>query len=179
MNTLKNLVCAVLLLAPLACPAQAAKLTLPDFSKLESDAAETVDISLDAGLLRLAGRFMGESTAEEKAAKEILAGLGGIYVRSFSFNNDNAYSKADIDKIRRQLAAPGWSRIVTVRSQREGQDVDVYMRTSGTKIDGMVIVAHAPRAFTVVNIVGSVDLEKLRQLEGKFGVPNLELEEKR
>ena len=131
-----------------------------------------VDISLDAGLLRLAGRFMGDKTAEEKTAKEILAGIGGIYVRSFSFDSDNAYSKADIDKVRRQLAAPGWSRLVTVRSQRERPGRRrLHAHGRRTKIDGMVIVAYAPRAFTVVNIVGSVDLEKLRQLEGKFGVP--------
>jgi hypothetical protein len=32
-----------------------------------------------------------------------------------------------------------------------------------------------PREFTVVNIVGSIDLEKLRRLEGKFGVPKIPL----
>jgi hypothetical protein len=41
----------------------------------------------------------------------------------------------------------------------------------------MVIVASAPHAFTIVNIVGSVDLEKLRQLEGKFGVPKLHIDQ--
>jgi len=179
MNAGKSILYAALLLAPLACAAQTARLALPDLSRLESEATEMVDISLDASLLRLAGRFMGSASAEEKAAKEILSGIGGIYVKSFSFNSENAYSKADIDKVRRQLAAPGWSRLVTVRSHRERQDVDVYMRMGAKDIDGMVIVASAPRAFTIVNIVGSVDLEKLRQLEGKFGVPKLDLDGKR
>lgn len=178
MNARYSLLCALLLLAPLASPAQSARLTLPDFSQLEHKATDMVDISLDASLLRLASRFMGQTTPEEKAAKEILAGIGGIYVRSFSFDSENAYSKADIDKVRRQVATPGWSRLVTVRSRRERQDVDVYMRLgSKDDIDGLVIVAYGPRAFTIVNIVGSVDLEKLRQLEGKFGVPHLELGE--
>jgi len=30
-----------------------------------------------------------------------------------------------------------------------------------------------------VNIVGAVDVEKLHQLEGRFGVPKLELETKK
>jgi hypothetical protein len=176
MNVRKSIACALLLLAPLACAAQASRVVLPDLSRLESEATEMVDISLDSGLLRLAARFMGDKTAEEKAAKEILSGLRGIYVKSYSFDSDNAYSKADIDPVRRHLSSADWSRLVTVRSHRERADVEVYMRTSGTKVDGMVIVTRAPRALSIVNIVGSVDLEKLRQLEGKFGVPQLGLD---
>jgi hypothetical protein len=179
MNTLAiNLMFWSLLISPAVVLGQSARLHLPDFSRLEKQATDVVDISLDASLLRLAGRFMGETTAEDRAAKEILQGLGGIYVKSFVFEHEYRYSKADIDKVRSQLSAPGWSRMVTVRSKRERNDVDVYMRTGNDdrKISGMVIVAAAPHAFTIVNIVGSVDLEKLRQLEGKFGVPKLHID---
>jgi hypothetical protein len=44
------------------------------------------------------------------------------------------------------------------------------------KANGLAIIASEPREFTIVNIVGAVDLEKLRQLEGQFGIPKLELE---
>jgi hypothetical protein len=36
-----------------------------------------------------------------------------------------------------------------------------------------LVIAVEPRQFTVVNLVGSVALAKLRQLQGKFGVPRL------
>jgi hypothetical protein len=42
-----------------------------------------------------------------------------------------------------------------------------------------VIIASEPREFTVVNIVGSIDLQKLRRLEGRFGIPKLQLEQKK
>jgi len=45
--------------------------------------------------------------------------------------------------------------------------------------NGLVIIASEPREFTVVNIVGSIDLQKLHKLEGKFGIPKLQLEEKK
>jgi hypothetical protein len=179
MNTLATkLALWSLLISPAVVLGQSARLDLPDFSRLEKQATEVVDISLNPSLLRLAGRFMSETTAEEKAAKEILQGLGGIYVKSFVFEHEYRYSKADVDKVRSQLMTPGWTRMVTVRSKRERNDVDVYMRTGDDdrKISGVVIVASAPHAFTIVNIVGSVDLEKLRQLEGKFGVPKLHLD---
>ena len=50
---------------------------------------------------------------------------------------------------------------------------------SGTLAQGLAIIASEPRQFTIVNIVGAVDVEKLHQLEGRFGVPKLELETKK
>jgi hypothetical protein len=34
-----------------------------------------------------------------------------------------------------------------------------------------------PREITLVNIVGTIDLEQLRALQGKFGVPDLKMGE--
>jgi hypothetical protein len=39
------------------------------------------------------------------------------------------------------------------------------------------LIVSEPRQFTM-NIVGAIDLEKLRKLEGQFGVPKLEIDEK-
>lgn len=63
-----------------------------------------------------------------------------------------------------------------VRSRKEQKDVDIYISLDGERANGLALIASEPLEFTIVNIVGSVDLEKLRKLEGKFGVPKLELE---
>ena len=68
--------------------------------------------------------------------------------------------------------------VVEVRSKKEQANVDIYLSVSGNKALGLAIISTEPREFTIVNIVGSVDLDKLHKLEGKFGVPNLELEKK-
>ena len=86
------------------------------------------------------------------------------------------YHKADIDGIRRQLSAPGWSRIVEARSRKEQTDVDVYLLIDEGKARGLAVIASEPREFAIVNIVGSIDLEQLHDLEGKFGVPELQIE---
>ena len=41
---------------------------------------------------------------------------------------------------------------------------------------GSQLLATDPKEITVVNIVGPVDLEKLSDLEGNFGVPVLGIE---
>jgi hypothetical protein len=167
----------LLVLAPVLSSAQAARLDLPSFAHLEKKAEESVDISLDASLLRLAGRFMDTHDRDEAAAKDLINGLQGIYVRSYEFATDHAYSQDDIERVRSQLAAPGWSRLVKVHSRKQDEDVDVYLRQTNGRVEGLVVIAAEPREFTIVNIVGSVDLEKLRLLEGKFGVPKLGLHE--
>ena len=47
------------------------------------------------------------------------------------------------------------------------------VRTAAGQISGLAVLATDPKEITVVNIVGPVDLEKLSELEGNFGVPVL------
>lgn len=165
-----------MMLVPVVSGAQGARLKLPDLSQLSNKAAEAVDISLDPSLLGLAARFMSADDAEERAAKEMIQSLQGIYVKSFEFDSPNSYSKSDVDAVRQQLSAPGWSRLVGVRSRRESSDVDVFVWMNGDKPGGLAIVAAEPLKLTIVNIIGAIDLERLRGLEGEFGIPKLDLE---
>jgi hypothetical protein len=169
---------ALLLLSPLLeAAAPEPKLLLPNFEGLADKASESVTITLDSSLLGMAAKFLDPNDPEDAAAKEVLSGLQGIYVKSYTFDDDFAYPKADVDRVRKQLSSPGWSRLVEVRSRKEQTNVDIYISVSGNKALGLAIIATEPREFTIVNIVGSVDLDKLHKLEGKFGVPNLELEQ--
>jgi Domain of unknown function (DUF4252) len=168
--------CALLLSQLAWSAAPEPKLLLPNFDALASKANETVSITLDSALLGMAAKFLDPNNPEDAAAREVLSGLQGIYVKSYTFDEDFAYPKVDIDRVRKQLSAPGWTRLVEVRSRKEQADVDIYISVEGNKALGLAIIASEPREFTIVNIVGSVDLDKLHQLEGKFGVPKLELE---
>jgi len=164
---------ALIAAAPLAAQAQAGRLELPSFAGIEKKANQAVDISLDGPMLELAGRFMSEEDPGEASSKKLIIGLRGIYVRSYQFDAEHVYSKADVDAVRAQVARPGWVRVVSVR--KDEHDVDIYLRPNGKLMDGLAIIASEPRAFTIVNIVGTIDLEGLRRLEGKFGVPKLDL----
>jgi len=101
-----------LLAASLVWAAPNPRLVLPEFSTLAQKATESVTITLDAALLAMAGRFLDGNDPQDAATKEILKGLQGIYVRSYTFDRDSAYHQADIDAVRNQLSAPGWSRLV-------------------------------------------------------------------
>ena len=151
------------------------RMPLTGLERLQSVASDVVDVSLDPGLLALAARFMDADDADGLKVKEMLSGLKGVYVRSFEFGTDGVVNPTEIEAIRRQLSAPGWTRMAGVRSKQDRADVDVYLWLDGATIGGLGILAVEPRRFTVVNIVGSIDLDQLRKLEG-FGMPRLDLE---
>ncbi len=152
------------------------QLLLPEFAALADKASESVNVTLEPSLLGLACRFLSAEDPEEAKAKKLCTSLRGVYVRHYTFEKDYAYPRADIERVRRQLSAPGWSRIVEARSKKENTDVDVFVLIEGDKAQGLSIIASEPREFTIVNIVGSIDLEQLHDLEGQFGVPELGIE---
>ncbi len=52
-------------------------------------------------------------------------------------------------------------------------NVDIYISIEQGRANGLAIIASEPREFTIVNIVGSIDLQKLHRIEGKFGIPKI------
>jgi hypothetical protein len=167
----------IAMLAPaLAWAAPSPKLIIPSFAGLAQKASESVTITLDPALLGMAARFLDSNDAQDAATKEVLNGLQGIYVRSYTFDHDSAYSQADIDSVRTQLTAPGWNKLVETRSRKTHADVDIYIMVEHEKAVGLAIIASEPRQFTIVNIVGAIDLDKLHKLEGQFGVPKLDID---
>jgi hypothetical protein len=62
---------------------------------------------------------------------------------------------------------------VQSRKRDAREDVDVYVRMVGDRIEGLAVVASEPREFTIVNIVGHIDIDKVAMLEGQFGIPKV------
>lgn len=152
------------------------RLVLPDFSGLAGKASDSVTITLDASMLALAARFLDSNDPDQAAAEDAIKGLQAIVVRSYTFDRDAAYKPSDLEGIRSQLSAPGWNRLMETRSQKSHANVEIYLMTDGNKAVGLAVIASEPRQLTIVNIIGAIDLEKLHKIEGRFGVPKLDLD---
>ncbi len=168
------LIFAGLALAAMAAPQQF-QLNL---DSVASKASQHVDVSLNTATLQFAARFLDGNDPDEAKVKKLLAGIEGIYVRHFSFKSAGAWSQADLEPIRAQLRGPEWSKIVGVVTSEDGQNAEIWLRTSGNKSIGLAIVATEPKEVTVVNIAGTIDLEALAELGGHFGVPKVKPPEK-
>jgi len=152
--------------------AQNARLQIDHLDKLFPKAVETVDVRVDGSLLLMASKFLRSDKADEAAVKEIVQALKGVYVKGGEFDKEGEYSDADVESVRQQLSAPGWERIVGVRSKRDGQNVEVFlMINNDAVIEGIGVLISDPKQVMVVNVVGPLDPEKINNLRGQFGIP--------
>jgi Domain of unknown function (DUF4252) len=153
------------LLTPALSLAQEAQLKLPEFKSLAGKAIESVNISLSPWLLRMAGAFIDDKDEDAAATKRMLAGIKSIQVRSYQFAAENSYSLADIDAVRSQLAGPGWSQVMQVHQREKNEDVDMYLLIENNVTKGFALIASEPREFTIINIVGSINVSDLPKLQ--------------
>ncbi len=160
----------VLVLVPALASGQALKLDSLD--KLAAKASDTVKVSLDGGLLRLAARFLSANEPEEAQIKELVKQLKGVYVRSFEFSKSGDYLDSDLDAIRSQLRDAAWKPIVEVHNKNDRDNADIYVKEQGDHFTGVAIIVAEPRELTVVNIDGVIDLDGLAKLAGNFGIPD-------
>jgi hypothetical protein len=166
---------ATIALAAAMLPAWAQEIKMPvNLDALADKADDAVTVTMDKSMLQLAGKFMGDKDGDGDDVRKLISGLDSIYVRSFEFRHEGEYSMADVDAVRNQLQSPAWGRLVGVRSKR-GENVDVYFKDGGNgHLGGIVVIAAEPKELTIVNIIGTLDPEKLADLGGQFGIPRLE-----
>jgi hypothetical protein len=153
--------------APTTTFAQPPRLNLDHLNRLAAQAAEVVDVNIDASMLEQAAVFLSRHNTNDPRLKSLLQGIKAIYVKAFEFKTEGAkdvrpYSDADIEEIRKQLSAPGWSRVVSVREDDELTEVYFWKETGEN--GGLAVIAAEHDELVVVNIVGRVDLATLATL---------------
>ena len=158
--------------------AQDPHLRLESLDRLSARAVQTVDVTVDESMIQMASRFLNASKEDEAKLRELLRQLKGVYVKVFEFDSPGAYAAEDIELIRTQLSAPGWSKVATIRTRKPsgGEDVDVRFMLEGSMIKGIAVLVAEPREIVVVNIIGPIDPEKISELnllEGRFGIPKI------
>jgi uncharacterized protein DUF4252 len=162
-RTITNVCLLLLMLAGARnASAQGPRLQLDHLDKLADRSKETVDVTVDAAMLKATAGFLVGKGGDTEQLQHLLNGITGIYVKSFQFGAPDAYSDADVEAIRKQVSGSSWSRVVGVRGKREL--TEIYFWKEGDTNGGLVVIAAQPNELTVVNIVGRVDLASLAAL---------------
>ena len=152
-----------------------ARVQLAALDRLAARADKAVDVSVDEGVLSLAKSFFAKPKNEKaREVGEAIKGLEGVYVRVYEFAAEGQWQESDIADIRRQVAEPGWSRVVNVWHKADGRRVEVHLRAAAGKIGVLVVLSTEPKQLVVVNMVGDVDVQKLTSLQGQFGIPDID-----
>jgi Domain of unknown function (DUF4252) len=156
------------------------RLRLDSLERLAPKAAETVNIEIDGFLIKFAGSLLSNEDADERAVKELVEGLRGVYVKSYEFKSEGQFSEADLSSVRQQLLAPGWTRLMDVESRGlDFGDAELYVSSAGGRVEGFALLVVEPKEVTVINIVGSLDLDKLKKLGATLNLPRIRVKRRR
>jgi hypothetical protein len=82
------------LLSPAPAFGQGPVLRLDQLSRLAAQATNVVDVTVDPALLEMAAGFLARQKPDDAAAKELIEGLEGVYVKQFEFDAVGAYTDA-------------------------------------------------------------------------------------
>ena len=103
-----------------ACAAQAQLLKIPpSFDQLAAKADEVADVSLGPDMLGMATAFLSDKNPDEKAAKQAVGGVKGIFVRTYKFAHEGMYSDADVELLRRAYVFSAFEHRGQVRHSGE------------------------------------------------------------
>ena len=133
------------------------------FDRLAKKASDSVNITLDAGMLKAAKGFIPAGDADSAQVRKLIEGLTGVSVRTFEFKAPGAYTQADLDAILALVHAP-WQRIVDVKDENES--TQIYMLPGAEKPMGLFVLAAESQELTVVQIDGPINLQDLSSLKG-------------
>ncbi|MGH9820712.1 MAG: DUF4252 domain-containing protein [Pyrinomonadaceae bacterium] len=174
--SLKLIITALFAAVPLAANAQEARLHFEKLNGLEAKAQDVVEVNVDGKVLDLAKRVLAKS--KDPDAQKVglaIAGLQAIYVRAYTFENENEYNPSDMDEIRAQLQAPGWQKLANVRSKKDNQKVDVFTMFTGDTMSGVAVVMSQAKSIAVVNVIGPIDIDMLAELGGRLDIPKMDI----
>lgn len=157
---MQNATLAVLAACLALAPAGSAQKVEFKLDHLTSRAREHTVVDMDAQQLRA----MAAQTkpGKERKLEGLLDGIESLRVNTFEFDKDGQYSEADLAPIRKQLQAPGWTRIASVKEKNDSTEVYLMMRDG--KMAGLAVISAEPRELNVVNIVGTASLDRIGEL---------------
>ena len=151
---------------------------------MPSAKGQFVEVNLSTTMLKFAARLVAR---EEPETAELIRGLKSIRVNVVGLDDSNrAGTIEQIESVRRKLETQGWTKMVTVRDQNGGDNVDIHVKQRGEEaIDGLVVTVIGKKGEAVfVNIVGNINADQLAKIADKFDIEplrkmHLKLDEKK
>lgn len=126
--------------------------------KLAAKAKESNEVSMDKGMLGLAGGH----------GKGLPGKMDLVNVRNYEFEKEGAYSLADLEVLQKRLEGNGWSHIVRNRTKTEVNDICVRSDNEG-QIHEMVIINAEPKELNLVHLIGKLNASDLKHFGADMG----------
>jgi hypothetical protein len=162
--------------ATLAAPALAQNgLPLPTAveKELAAKASDATEVTLGKSMLGFAAKFMNGKDKDDAAARQLIEGLDGIYVREYEFDKEGEYSMEQVEQLRKAFETPEWTSLVHEHERKSGESTDVMMKMVNGETRGMFVLSAEPKELTIVLILGPIRMDQLSELKGIGGLGSL------
>ena len=173
MKALHYIFAAMLTLSAAGVVAQQVQLPAPSpiEKELAAKASDVTEVTLGKDMLTFAAGFMNGKDQDEAAAREMVKGLQGIYVRTYTFEKDGAYSPEQLESLRKYFTMAGeWTPMVHTREAKSREVTDVMMKMINGESQGIFVLSAEPRELTIVLILGPIRMQDLGKLKGMAGL---------
>lgn len=138
--------------------------------ELSAKASDVTEVTLGKSMLGFASKFMNGKDGDDAAARQLIQGLDGIYVRDYEFDKEGQYSLEQIEQVRKAFQTPEWSPLVHEHERKSGESTDILMKMVNGESHGMFILSAEPKELTIVLILGPIRMEDLGKLHGLSGL---------
>ncbi len=136
-----------------------------DFGSLEAVYGEPkVMVNIGGFLLS----FMSQATKDDPEAAALMEGLEGVRINIYSTEGEVMPAMEQINEVKRMLSDQNWEPIVQVNE--EGENVQIFMKADGEGMQGLTVMAVDANEAVFLNILGSIDPNKLGEVMEQFDV---------
>jgi len=137
-----------------------------DFGDLSAAYGEpSISINIGGTLLQFVGLMSGESNPE---TAEMMAQLKGVRVFGYPIDDDPSVARQKFSEVKSNLKSKGWEPVVQVNEDDE--QVLIYMKMSGSAMEGMTVMTVDDEEVMFINIIGKLDPRKLGDMMDNFDV---------
>ena len=135
-----------------------------DFGDLNQIFGEpSVQIAVGGALLGLVSTL---SASESPEAAELFKRLHGVRVNVYENTPISSGAVDYVKDVSSKLSQRGWESVVTVNSDDE--QVRIFMKISGEKIEGITVMALDEGEAVFVNVIGNLRPDELAQVMDNF-----------
>jgi hypothetical protein len=142
----------------------------PVEKELAAKAVDVTEVTLGKNMLGFASNFMKGKDSDEAAAKKLIQGLDGIYVREYTFDKEGAYTPEQVEQLRKYFTGAEWVPMVHERELKKHSSTDVMMKMVNGESHGLFVLDVEPKEVSIVLILGPIRMDELGQLGGLGGL---------
>ncbi|HTL66437.1 MAG TPA: DUF4252 domain-containing protein [Lacunisphaera sp.] len=174
MKYLRSLLVAGGLSVALSTFASAAETGAIDIGQLMPSAkGQFVEVNLSHSMLQFAAKLTAH---QEPETAELIRNLKSIRVNVVGMDDSNRAATVEkIESVRQKLEAQGWTKMVMVRDEAGGDNVNIHvLQHDEENIDGLVVTVIDRKGEAVfVNIVGNINADQIAKIADKFDIEPL------